>query len=209
VLVLGHLGNTLDAFAEVRGLGADGFELDVRRAPRGELLVHHDPIVGDPAGLPTLEQALDACAGLIVNIELKNLKIDPDFDPAERLSRDVVALLHQRQRRDRVVLSSFSLAALDAARADDATLATAYLTLPDWDQHRALASAHRRGHRGIHPHERGVTPELVQHAHAEGLTVTPWAVDDPETVRRMVDAGVDGVISDTPEAIEAARTRPV
>ena len=207
MLVLGHLGNTLDAFAEVRRLGADGVELDVRRAPGGGLVVHHDPVT-DAAGLPTLEEVLDACEGLLVNIELKNLRIDPDFDPAETLSREVVALLHERRRRDRVVLSSFSVPALDAARAEDAALATAFLTLPDWDQHRALAGAHGRGHTGIHPHERGLTPELVADAHERGLTVTPWAVDDPETVARAVGAGVDGVISDTPEALRAARSSP-
>lgn len=202
-LVLGHLGNTLDGFAEVRRLGAGGVELDVRRAPDGSLLVHHDPI-DDAAGLPSLADVLDLCAGLVVNIEVKNLRIDPDFDPQERLSVDVVELLRHRGGTDRVVVSSFSFAALDAVRRVGPHLATTFLTLPDWDQARALAGTVRRGHTGIHPHVDGVTPALVAAAHEAGRTVTAWAVDDVALVERMCSLGVDGVISDTPEAILAA-----
>src|SRR5574341_425387 len=100
--ILAHRGaclvareNTIDAFAQARALGADGIELDVHRSADGVLVVHHDPaapefgVLADHslaeirAGLPhvpTLEESLDACAGLHVNVEVKNLPGDPDFD---------------------------------------------------------------------------------------------------------------------------------
>ena len=89
-LVLAHRGlhsaereNTLAAFAAARAAGADGVELDVRASADGALVVVHDPVAGasssrarPPApcrpGCPTLAEALEACAGLVVNVEVKN-----------------------------------------------------------------------------------------------------------------------------------------
>src|SRR4051794_18219830 len=101
--------NTVAAFARARELGADGVELDVRRSADEVLVVHHDPHLpgadphlsgADPdlhsAGpiaraslselrtaqpdLATLDDALTACAGLVVNVEVKCLPWEPDAD---------------------------------------------------------------------------------------------------------------------------------
>src|SRR4051812_22847046 len=93
-LVLGHRGasrdaveNTLGAFAEARNQAADGVELDVHRTVDGQLVVHHDAAV-DGFGIlaehdfaeiraalpqvPTLDEVFDVCAGMLVNVEVKN-----------------------------------------------------------------------------------------------------------------------------------------
>jgi glycerophosphoryl diester phosphodiesterase len=46
-----------------------------------------------------------------------------------------------------------------------------------------------------------VTPETVAAAHAAGLQVIPWTVDKPEDWQAMVDAKVDAIITDDPEAL--------
>jgi len=45
------------------------------------------------------------------------------------------------------------------------------------------------------------TPELVTAAHEAGITVVPWTVDDPATMRRLIRAGVDGIITDRPDLL--------
>ncbi len=45
--------------------------------------------------------------------------------------------------------------------------------------------------------------ELVERSHAAGLPVIPWTINDPEQVRELVDAGVDGVCSDRPDLVRA------
>lgn len=46
-----------------------------------------------------------------------------------------------------------------------------------------------------------VTEEMVEAAHARGLKVIPWTVDDPGTVAALMDMGVDGVITDYPNMV--------
>ena len=48
-----------------------------------------------------------------------------------------------------------------------------------------------------------VTPRVVNRAHAIGVPVLTWTVDEPAVVVRVVEAGVDGVISNDPEMVMA------
>jgi glycerophosphoryl diester phosphodiesterase len=45
------------------------------------------------------------------------------------------------------------------------------------------------------------TPEMVREAHAAGMTVVPWTIDDPATIESLIDAGVDGIITDYPDRL--------
>src|SRR3954451_1790565 len=84
--------NTVEAFRGAAALGANWVELDVRRTADGALAVHHDAHLPDgraivdmlaadlPEPVPSLSEALDACAPLGVNVEIKNSPQDVDFD---------------------------------------------------------------------------------------------------------------------------------
>jgi len=216
ISVIAHRGasavcpeNSLEAFAEARRQGADGVELDVRRSADGRLVVRHDPLSGADEALPRLEEALDVCEGLLVNAEVKNLPHEPGWDPSEQVAADVVALLAARGGRDRVVVSSFAVATIDAVRAADPGVATGLLTLPGFDQEAALALVVDRGHAALHPHHEALTPELVGAAHRVGVTVTTWTVDDPDRLRAVAALGVDGVITNLPDlALAVLRSHP-
>lgn len=224
--VLAHRGfaarareNTLEAFLEARRVGADGVELDVRRSADGGLVVHHDAVVAGtgpvaelsvadlPLWVPLLGAALDVCDGLMVNIEIKNLPTEPGWDPAEALAGAVAALVGDRDVRGQVVVSSFTLATIDAVRSADAAIATAWLTPSRFDQLQALATVREHGHAGLHPHHDSVTDELVDKAHRTGLMLNTWTVDDPERARALAGKGVDAIVTNAPDVVLSALGR--
>jgi glycerophosphoryl diester phosphodiesterase len=216
-LVYGHRGasadapeNTLEAFALAREQGADGVELDVRRSAEGVLVLHHDAALPDgrvvahtpqaelPASVPTLAEALDTCAGLVVNIEIKNSPFDPDHDPDRVVADQVVALLQERQGLDRVLVSSFDLGTVDRIKELDADIATGFLTFVAPVGPESVQLAVHRGHDAVHPHEGTVDAALVGLAHDLGLEVNVWTVDDPHRIRTLADLGVDGIVTNVP-----------
>jgi len=211
--------NTVEAFVEARRLGADGVELDVRRTQDGALVVHHDadlPGVGPiarlavaelPPEVPLLEAALNACGPLTVNIEVKNLPNEADFDRDETLAAAVAALVAELQLGPRVIISSFNLAAIDAVRRAEPDLATGWLTASGYDQRRALVTAAERGHGALHPHHTAVTAELIDEAHGLGLAINTWTVDEPHRMRELAGWGVDSIITNVVDvALRALRS---
>lgn len=48
-----------------------------------------------------------------------------------------------------------------------------------------------------------VTQDMVNSAHERGIRVIPWTVDDPDTMRALMDLGVDGLITDYPDRLRA------
>lgn len=199
--------NTVSAFRAARRLGADMVELDVRRTGDGVLVVHHDaeipgfgPIVGRradelPDWVPTLAEALEACEGMLVDVEVKHQHGEPDFDAAQPAARAVAEVVAGTGRDDQVLVSSFDLASVDAVRAVDPTIPTGLLTIDTADPARVLATALRHGHRTFLPLHWAVTPELVGAAHADGVAVVPWTVDDPDRMRALADMGVDAIVT--------------
>jgi glycerophosphoryl diester phosphodiesterase len=205
--------NTVEAFVEARRLGADMVELDVRRTRDGTLVIHHDaslpglgPIVELrrdvlPTWVPTLEQAVDACVGMLVNIEVKSSPLDPDFDEERSVAARVAEQVDERAWRDRVLVSSFDLDSVDRVRSIDDAIPTALLTLPFIDTREMAATAWGHGHRVLHPHDLAVTPELVEHLHARGMTVNVWTVDDPDRMSALIEMGVDGICTNVPDVL--------
>jgi glycerophosphoryl diester phosphodiesterase len=209
--------NTLDAFREAKAQGADGVELDVRRTRDGAMAIHHDATLPDgrvikdlvvadlPEHVPLLAAALDACDGMLVNIEIKNVPVDLDHDPTERMAQAVVDLVTELGLRDAVLVSSFSLETIDRVRTLDPTIATGYLTSARWNQLHALERAVAAGHGALHPMDPGVNAELVRAAHDAGVRINTWTVDDPDRMRWLVDeCGVDAIITNVPDVARAA-----
>jgi glycerophosphoryl diester phosphodiesterase len=200
--------NTLDAFFRARLLGADGVELDVRRTADGALAVHHDPdlrgvgpiheLVSDqlPDSLALLPAALDACEGLDVNIELKNLPGEPGFDPDERMAREVAELVVAMGREETVVISSFWPASLAAVRDTVPGLATGLLVASWFDPTACVALALEHGCTALHPHASLLGESLMAGSRRAGLSVATWTVNDRSLIRAAADFGVATVITD-------------
>ena len=53
-----------------------------------------------------------------------------------------------------------------------------------------------------------VTPRSIERIHATGRKVHVWTIDDPTTMHRLIDWGVDGIITDRPDSLkEVLRAR--
>jgi len=223
--VLAHRGartvapeNTLEAFKIAIEQGADGVELDVHRTADGALVVHHDadaPGLGVLADLPlaairaarpeipTLAEVLDLCAGTLVNVEIKNLPGDSDYDATDQAADLVVALLTARGDADDVLVSSFNLDTIGRVRELDGSVRTGFLTMTGIDPYAAISWCIDRGHAAIHPFH-GMLPEetvasVVVAAHEHALLVNTWTVNDEYEIERLASAGVDAVITDVPD----------
>src|ERR1700712_5637918 len=132
VHVIAHRGasraereNTVGAFGRARELGADAVELDVRRTADGVLVVHHDarlpdgrsvdttPVADLPVHVPALGASLDACAGMWVNVEIKNDPTEGGFDPTESIADETIAHLLARDEDERWLISCFRIETVD------------------------------------------------------------------------------------------------
>jgi glycerophosphoryl diester phosphodiesterase len=220
-LVIAHRGasaayreNTVDAFRAARRLGADMVELDVRRTADGVLVVHHDARFPDgpaivttamadrPPWVPTFDEALDACEGMGVNIEVKNLPSDPDYDEGLGVATAVAELVTARRLQERVVVSSFNMADIDRVASLDPAIPTGWLVFGPIAA-TTVEQCVEHGHGVLHPHWASVSADLVVAAHAARLRVNTWTVDDPDEMRRLVDLGVDGIMSNVPDVLRA------
>jgi glycerophosphoryl diester phosphodiesterase len=236
--VLAHRGartvapeNTLEAFRVALAQRADGVELDVHRSADEALLVHHDaavPGLGVLAELPleevrrarpdipTLEEVLDACSGSLVNVEIKNLPGDADYDETERVADLVVELLAARGDRDTVLVSSFNLPTVDRVRALAPDVPTAFLVMLGIDPFDALALTADRGHAALHPFHAMLGGDsakaVVARADELDLALNVWTVNDATEIGRLAALGVGAVITDVPDVarhvIDAAPGAP-
>lgn len=211
--------NTMGAFHEAAKLGFRYIETDVRSTRDGVAVILHDrrlpgfsdaidrvswrevrsADLGAGETVPTLEDLLVALPTMRLNIDIKaESAIEPTVEVIERLNahdRVLVTSFSDRRRRralgllsKRVASSAGTVAFLALAAAKTpASRAYAWRLLHDSD---CLQLPPRLGRLPV------ITPALVRAAHASGRQVHAWTVDDPVTMRALLDIGVDGIITD-------------
>lgn len=224
--VLGHRGasrdhdeNTLAAFAACAEVGADGFELDVRRTADDVLVVVHDAVLADgrvvreilaedlPDTIPLLAEALEQNAEQFINIEIKNHPSDPDYDAEFGISVAVAGLVAAFSAAHRVLISSFDMSTILRIRQADPSIPLGWLTFGQADPRQIIARAQAHELAAIHPHDLLVDQAFVDRAHEAGLDVYTWTVDDPERIVELEGYGVDGIITNDPAGALAALGR--
>lgn len=151
------------------------------------------------ARMPTLDEVLEATRKSRVeyNIETKIFAAHPEYTPTpEAFARLVLDAVRRHGVEKRVIVQSFDFRTLHAMKrlAPAIRLAALYQG-PAKD---FVEIAREAGASIVAPHYSLVTKEQVEKAHAAGLAVVPWTANTPEVWRKLVDAGVDAIITDDP-----------
>lgn len=204
--------NTLEAFRVAVEMGAEWIELDVRRSRDDVLIISHDAHLPDgrfivqydyddlPEWVPTLAEALEACNGVKVNIEVKNEPDDPDYDAEHQISDATVGLALAYRPADELLVTSFNIDTVKRIQAVNGELSVGLVTGFDVMQVQMLMDhAVEAGMDAVIPYDRTVDRRFIERAHEAGLIVNTWTVNDPGRMRELIDIGIDGLITDTPD----------
>ena len=219
---LEHEENTLPAFTHAAELGYSHVELDVHATRDGVVVIHHDPdltrLCGDPsriadldyaelrslrtkggAEIPRLQDLLEAFPDMHVTIEAKS---DSVVSP-------LCALIAQMGVLRRVSVGAFVPDRTQRACAglgpdllwSPAHAQVARLWARGWGVPLALS---RFGVVQIPATWKGiavVTPRFLRAAHDAGVAVQVWTVNDAPEMQRLLDLGVDGIMTDRPSLL--------
>lgn len=139
------------------------------------------------------------------NIETKREPEHPEtindgFDGVQPgpLELAILDLIAERGLEDRVIIQSFDHRSVWAIRRVNSTVRLAALTSRIVPQ---LAEYAANGVNIWSPRFSDVTPQRLAEAHEVGLRVVPWTVNDAADMRRLIEMGVDGIISDRPDIL--------
>ena len=157
------------------------------------------PFRGKGVRVPRLEEILTRWPDARVNIDPKH---DRSVDP-------LVALLDRLDAWDRVCIGAFSDARLRRVRALSRGRACTSMGPAAVAIARLAANTGRMPRLGADclqvPLRQGplpiVTDRLVRAAHRAGLPVHVWTIDDAPTMRRLLDLGVDGIMTNRPRVL--------
>lgn len=218
--------NTLAAFRLALELGAPGVECDVHLSADGcPVIIHDDRLERTTSGhgavaaltldelrhldaglwfgrqfagerIPTLEEALEVCAGRAwLFVELKPGGGSP-------LVAAVLAVLAASPARDVALISFDPQLVKDVAQRRPDLPVGLLITaghVAQFGPEQAVHAASALGAGILAPHFSAAGETLIHHAHAAGLSVSVWTVDDPATMTRLAALGVDAITTNRPD----------
>jgi glycerophosphoryl diester phosphodiesterase len=210
--------NTMEAFEYAVGLGYRYVETDVQVTSDGVLVAFHDfnlkrtcgidrriqdmtwdevraARVDGRAPIPTLEDLLGAWPDLRVNIDCK----------ADAAVDALVSALRRTHALDRVCVGAFSDTRIRRLRNILGPDLCSALGPGGVAQLRFGRMRRTRARAAQVPARSGrlvvVTPAFIARAHALGMKVHVWTIDEPAEIDRLLDLGVDGIMTDKPTVL--------
>jgi len=232
-LIIAHRGasghapeNTLAAFEQAVQLGAGFIETDLHLTQDARFVAIHDKTLERTTNgrgavrehtlaqlrqldagmwfdrqfmderIPTLEEILAFARqhDVVLYLELK-------YDSAWGMQHALVGALESSQNAARTIVISFDAATLASIRKLDAAIMVGLLVEDATGD--PVKAALEVGARQLCPRANMVTPELVEQAHRADLHVITWTVNSVDEMRRVIEAGVDGVMTDVPDRLRA------
>jgi glycerophosphoryl diester phosphodiesterase len=228
--IVGHRGaprrareNTIESFDFAESFGVDAIELDVRLTREGEAVVFHDDdVVLGTQHIPVRTFTWREIEKLVIPSEMGEYRI-PKLEqvfhrygpkmayivevksglglPLGTMARRIAKLASIYGVEARCLVASFDAEFLKRMREAAPSIATSYLfdhpvALPTPGQSTPLFPPVD----AIGPRKELVTPTLLSQAAMVNLSVHPWTVDEPEEMRKLLDAGVASITTNAPDA---------
>lgn len=111
-----------------------------------------------------------------------------------------VPLLLSKNLGKRLIVQTFDTRALEYIHEKWPGVILSYLTEEEYDIRTILSQISFKPE-WWSPNFEAITPENVAYCHKRGIKVVPWTVDEPEDIQRMVNCGVDAIISNYPDRL--------
>ena len=158
------------------------------------------PFRGQDISIPTMEEVFQAFPDMRMTIEIKKTNVS--------MSKPFCELIRKYDMQNKVLIASFHDERLKEFRTECPEVATSsaknettvfvLLTKP------FLGSFYSPKFHSLQvPEESGgitvMTPAFVKAAHERNLAVEPWTINDEATMQKLIDWGVDGIITDRPD----------
>ncbi len=218
--------NTIEAMKNALDMGVNTLEFDLQVTADGQVVVSHDPyLIRDgrklyiyelpygETGLPLAGEMIDFAENYTremgyspvrYNIEIKSVKgvgEGQDRPTYDAFATICCKLLNTRYLDERLVVQSFDVRALNYIHEKYPELILSYLVdddAPDFDEYMKKLKFTPQW---LSPHHSLVNEELVKKCREKGIRIVPWTVNEPEDIGRLIDLGVDAIISDYPDRV--------
>ena len=220
ILIVGHTGassiapeNSLKSFQKAIELNADFIEFDLRLSKDGEIVIIHDENTLDTTGhnglvnemtlreLKQLDNEGEKIPTLIelIKIAKGKIKLQPEIK-VPGITQDLVSILRKNILIESSIVSCFEIVELLKIKEIEPTLKIGYLIPRVLTNKRMVKRYIQRAIKNeldaIHPYYQVVDREFVELAHDNGLKVNVWTVNEESMMRKLIDLGVDGLMTD-------------
>jgi glycerophosphoryl diester phosphodiesterase len=152
---------------------------------------------------------------LLINLEIKSTPVEKNLTPEpDEMVKIIIDEVSRSNLEDRIIYSSFDWRVLREIKERDSKIPRAYLTsvvkgkIYDKSPWLDFTPLHNGvelpelikalGGSAWHPNYKDVNKEIVQISHDKGLPVNVWTVNRESDMLRMIDYGVDGIMTDYP-----------
>lgn len=151
--------------------------------------------------IPRLEEFLALCTKdhKVINIEIK-----PPKDPNSTIAAQTIEMVKKFDLFDNLLISSFDPKVLVDAKKIDPNVKTGLLYEPGEEKCEEVcedfvAYCKKLNVDAVHPFIGFVSEDYIEEAHAAGLEVNPWTVNEEFQIEALVEWGCDGLITDVPD----------
>lgn len=216
--------NTMLAFEGALKLSVNGIELDVHKTKDGKLAAIHDESIDrtflgnglvkdyDLRDLKKLEnrdekfrENIDSIIGTLEEVILLvsfkddfvlNIELKTDVIHYNGIEEDVLEMLDSYDMIENTIISSFNHESLKVCKKINKNIKTAVLYSEPIED--IVNYAKELGVYAIHPDYKLVDKSLIKKCHENNILVNAYTVNEKEDIERLIEEGIDGIITDYP-----------